>query len=60
MMIMDGGAARYRLDFYASISNLFNTVNLNQFIGNQLSPYFGRATSAAAPRKIELGLSLSF
>ena len=32
-MIMDGGgAARYRLDLYASISNLFNTVNLNQFV----------------------------
>ena len=59
-MIMDGGAARYRLDFYISATNLFNTVNFNQFVGNQLSPYFGRATSAAAPRKVEVGMSLSF
>jgi hypothetical protein len=62
VMIMNGGPgqARYRLDLYASISNLFNATNLNQFVGNQLSPYFGQATSAAPPRKIELGLSLSF
>jgi hypothetical protein len=60
-MIMDGSTpSRYRLDLYAQVSNLFNSTNLNGFIGNQLSPYFGRATSAAAPRRIELGASLSF
>jgi hypothetical protein len=59
-MLMDGTASRYRLDLYAQISNLFNSTNLNGFIGNQLSPYFGTATSAAAPRRIELGASLSF
>lgn len=59
-MIMDGTASRYRLDLYAQISNLFNTTNLNGFIGNQQSPYFGQATSAAPPRRIELGASLSF
>ena len=59
-MIMDGSASRYRLDLYAQISNLFNSTNLNGFIGNQLSPYFGQATSAAPARRIELGASLSF
>jgi hypothetical protein len=60
-MIMDGSTpSRYRLDLFAQVSNLFNTTNLNGFIGNQLSPYFGRATSAAAPRRLELGASLSF
>jgi hypothetical protein len=54
------GQARYRLDLYASITNLFNTTNLNQFVGNQLSPYFGQATSAAAPRRVEVGLSVAF
>jgi len=59
-MIMDGNASRYRLDLYLQVFNLFNTTNLNQYVGNQLSPYFGTATSAAAPRRIELGASLSF
>ena len=33
---------------YVQVFNLFNTANLNGFVGNQLSPYFGTATSAAA------------
>ena len=60
MVMMDGSASRYRLDLYVQVFNLFNTVNLNSFVGNQLSPYFGTATSAAAARRIELGASLSF
>jgi Carboxypeptidase regulatory-like domain len=60
-MVMDGSTqSRYRLDLYAQISNLFNNTNLNQFVGNLLSPYFGSATSAAPPRRIEIGASLSF
>ena len=46
MVIMEGANSRYRLDFYAQITNLFNYVNYNTFIGNQLSPFFGTATSA--------------
>jgi hypothetical protein len=60
MVMMDGANARYRLDLYVQVFNLFNTTNLNGFIGNQLSPYFGTATSAAPPRRIEIGASLSF
>lgn len=60
MVMMDGSAARYRLDLYLQVSNLFNTVNYNAFVGNQLSVYFGTATSAAPPRRIEIGASLSF
>jgi hypothetical protein len=60
VMMMEGGASRYRLDLYVQAFNLFNTTNLNTFIGNQLSPYFGTATSAAPPRRVEVGLSLSF
>jgi hypothetical protein len=60
-MIMDGSTpSRYRLDLYAQVFNLFNKTNLNQFIGNLRSPYFGQATSAAAARRIEIGASLSF
>jgi hypothetical protein len=60
MVVMEGGAARYRLDLFVNIQNAFNNVNYNAFIGNQLSPFFGTATSAAAPRRVELGFSLGF
>ena len=43
----------------AQLVDLWNT-NLNGFIGNQLSPFFGRATSAQAARRIELGATFSF
>jgi hypothetical protein len=60
MVVMEGSNRRYRLDLYVQVSNLFNTTNLNTFVGNLLSPYFGTATSAAPPRRVELGLSLMF
>ena len=57
----DGGrTARYRMDVYAQLSNPFNSVNDNAFVGNQLSPFFGRATSAGPARRVELGMSVNF
>ncbi|MDH4064853.1 MAG: hypothetical protein OEW19_10680, partial [Acidobacteriota bacterium] len=60
MVIMEGTNARYRIDFYAQISNLFNNVNYNTFVGNVLSPFFGQATSAGPARRMEVGMSLGF
>jgi hypothetical protein len=60
MVTMDGNASRYRLDLYVQVFNLFNRTNFNQFVGNRQSPYFGMATSAAPPRRIEVGANLSF
>jgi hypothetical protein len=60
MVTMDGSASRYRLDLYVQVFNLFNKTNLNAFVGNQQSPYFAMATSAAPPRRIEVGANLSF
>jgi hypothetical protein len=61
MVVMEGGGnQRYRLDLYVNFQNLFNKVNYNAFVGNQLSKYFGSATSAGAPRRIEIGASLGF
>jgi hypothetical protein len=60
MVSMDANASRYRLDLYAQVFNLFNTANYNTYVGNMLSPYFGQATSAAPPRRVEIGASLSF
>ena len=55
-----GGNARYQMDVYAQLANPFNYVNYNQFVGNQLSPFFGQATSAGPARRVELGISLTF
>jgi hypothetical protein len=60
MVVMEATNARYRLDVFLNIQNAFNSVNYNAFIGNQLSPFFGTATSAAAPRRVEVGFSLGF
>ena len=60
MVTMEASSSRYRLDLYVQVFNLFNATNLNGFVGNLLSPYFGTATSAAPPRRIEIGASISF
>jgi hypothetical protein len=60
IMVMEGTNQKYRLDFYAQITNLFNYVNYGTFVGNQLSPFFGTATNAAPARRMELGFSLGF
>jgi hypothetical protein len=60
MVTMDGNASRYRLDLYVQVFNLLNAANYNAFIGNVQSPYFAQPTSAAPPRRLEIGASLSF
>lgn len=60
MVVMQATNQKYRLDFYVNIQNAFNNVNYNAFVGNQLSPFFGRATSAQPPRRAEIGFSLGF
>jgi hypothetical protein len=60
MVTMDGNASRYRLDLYLQVFNLMNTANYNAYIGNVLSPYYAQPTSAAPPRRLEIGASLSF
>ncbi len=60
MVVMQATNQKYRLDLYANIQNAFNNVNYNTFIGNQLSQFFGTATSAQAPRRVEVGFSLGF
>ena len=60
MVVMEGGNARYRLDIFANVQNAFNRTNYNAFIGNQLSPFFGTATSAGPARRVEIGASVSF
>jgi len=51
---------KYRLEFYAQAFNLLNHANLGTFSGVLTSPFFGQATSAQAPRRMELGLRVNF
>ncbi|HXG68842.1 MAG TPA: hypothetical protein VNO70_27335, partial [Blastocatellia bacterium] len=51
---------RYRMEFYAQASNLFNHTNLTNFVGVQTSPFFGQATAALPGRRIETGVKFSF
>jgi hypothetical protein len=51
---------RFRLELYAQAFNLLNHTNLGGYSGIQTSPFFGRATSSQAPRRIELGTRFNF
>jgi hypothetical protein len=56
----EGVNKRYRLEMYASAYNLLNHLNAINFSGVVTSPFFGRPTSAAAPRRVEIGARLVF
>lgn len=49
-----------KLTINLSIQNLFNQTNRQGFIGNQLSPFFLRATSASPARTVQFRLAYSF
>jgi hypothetical protein len=51
---------RYRVQFYVQVQNLTNRYNYVGYTGNQASPFFGRPTSVSNPRKVDMGVSLSF
>jgi Carboxypeptidase regulatory-like domain len=58
---LPGAATRkYRMEFYAQAFNLLNHANLGAFSGVQTSPFFGQATSAQPPRRVELGMRMNF
>jgi hypothetical protein len=56
----DGGGKRYAVELYAQAYNALNHFNALNFSGVVGSPFFGQPTSAAAPRRIELGARLNF
>ncbi|PWT94251.1 MAG: hypothetical protein C5B55_02985 [Blastocatellia bacterium] len=51
---------KYRLEFYLQAFNLLNHTNLGTFSGVLTSPYFGQATSAQMPRRLEVGTRFNF
>jgi hypothetical protein len=58
----DGGAegARVRLEFYVSAQNLTNRANYTGFSGVSTSPFFRRPTNVMNPRKVQMGVRVSF
>jgi len=57
---MDGQSKRYTIDLYAQAYNALNHTNALNYSGVLTSPFFGRATSASSPRRIEIGARLGF
>jgi Carboxypeptidase regulatory-like domain len=55
-----GATKKYRLEFYLQAFNLLNHANLGAFSGVQTSPFFGQATSAQPPRRLEIGTRFNF
>ena len=53
-------SGRYRLSLNVNMQNLTNHGNLIGFSGTQTSSNFGRPTSVAGTRKVDIGLGLSF
>jgi hypothetical protein len=51
---------KYRFELYAQAFNLLNHANLGVFSGVQTSPFFGQATSAQPPRRMEVGMRVNF
>jgi hypothetical protein len=51
---------RYGIELYAQAFNLLNHTNATSFSGVMASPFFGRATAAAAARRVEVGARLTF
>jgi hypothetical protein len=51
---------RYSVELYAQSYNLVNHTNAVNFSGVLTSPFFGQATSAAPPRRVEVGARLTF
>jgi len=59
--MMTGDATkRYSIELYAQAFNLLNHTNAINFSGVVTSPFFGQATSAAPPRRVEIGARLNF
>ena len=57
---LDNPAKRYGLEFFAQAYNLLNHMNATNFSGVVASPFFGQPTAAAPPRRVEIGMRVTF
>jgi hypothetical protein len=51
---------RYRVSMYVNINNLTNHANLAGFSGVMTSPFFMTATTVQNPRKVDIGMNITF
>ncbi len=51
---------KLRLETVAEAFNVFNHVNLGNFVGNLSSPFFGQATAALDARRLQLSVRFQF
>jgi hypothetical protein len=51
---------RYGIEVFAQAYNALNRTNALNYGGVITSPFFGQATSSAAPRRVELGARITF
>jgi hypothetical protein len=56
----DGQNRKYAIEIYTQAYNALNHLNAINYSGVMTSPFFGQATSAAPPRRIEIGTRLTF
>ena len=58
--IAPAAAQRYRASVFVSINNLTNHANLSGFSGVMTSPFFMTPTAVQNPRKVDIGMNISF
>ena len=59
-MMSGGRTTRYSVELYVQAFNTLNRLNALNFSGVLTSPFFGRPTSAAPPRRVEVGARMNF
>jgi hypothetical protein len=55
-----GVPQRYRASVFVSVNNLTNRANYSGYSGMETSPFFMKPTGVQNPRKVDLGMNISF
>jgi hypothetical protein len=55
-----GPQPRYRLNLFANVTNLTNHRNYGGYSGVITSPFYRQATFAQSPRRVDVGMNLTF
>jgi hypothetical protein len=54
------GSIRYRVSLFVNVNNLMNRANLTNFSGNMKSQFFMKPTGVQNPRRVDVGMNVSF
>lgn len=55
-----GAQPRYRMNVFVNIQNLTNRQNLGGYSGVMTSPFFRQPTVASNPRRVDIGMGMTF